>query len=77
RLPRLEDRPLEKRIGIIILATDHTTEVDFQRMVAGDRLGVYVSRIHYVNPVTQENLLRMQPSLTEGAALILPEEALD
>ncbi|MGO7522704.1 ectoine utilization protein EutA, partial [Rhizobium brockwellii] len=53
------------------------TEVDFQRMVAGDRLGVYVSRIHYANPVTPENLLRMQPSLTEGAALILPEEALD
>ncbi|MGO6855520.1 ectoine utilization protein EutA [Rhizobium leguminosarum] len=77
RPPRLEDRPLEKRIGLVILATDHTTEVDFQRMVAGDRLGVYVSRIHYANPVTPENLLRMQPSLTEGAALILPDEALD
>ncbi|MGR9375404.1 ectoine utilization protein EutA [Rhizobium leguminosarum] len=77
RLPRLEVRPLEKRIGLIILATDHTTEVDFQRMVAGDRLGVYVSRIHYANPVTPENLLKMQPALTEGAALILPDEALD
>ena len=77
RLPRLENRPLEKRIGLIILATDHTTEVDFQRMVASDRLGVYVSRIHYANPVTAENLLRMQPLLTQGAALILPDEALD
>ena len=77
RLPRLDDRPLEKRIGLIILATDHTTEVDFRRMVASDRIGVYVSRIRYANPVTPENLLKMQPSLTEGAALILPDETLD
>ncbi|NYJ10573.1 maleate isomerase [Rhizobium leguminosarum] len=77
RLPRLDDRPLEKRIGLIILATDHTTEVDFRRMVASDRIGVYVSRIHYANPVTPENLLEMQPSLTEGAGLILPDETLD
>lgn len=77
RLPRLDDRPLEKRIGLVILATDHTTEVDFQRMVASERIGVYVSRIHYANPTTPENLLKMQPSLTAGAALILPEEQLD
>ena len=77
RLPRLDDRPLERRIGLIILATDHTTEVDFRRMVASDRIGVYVSRIHYANPVTPENLLKMQPSLTEGAGLILPDETLD
>ncbi|EJC83700.1 ectoine utilization protein EutA [Rhizobium leguminosarum bv. trifolii WSM2297] len=77
RAPRLEDRPLKKRVGLVILATDHTTEVDFQRMVASDDIGVYVSRIHYANPVTPENLLKMQPSLTAGAALILPDEALD
>ncbi|MEZ2130719.1 MULTISPECIES: ectoine utilization protein EutA [unclassified Sinorhizobium] len=77
RLPRLDDRPLEKRIGLVILATDHTTEVDFQRMVASERIGVYVSRIHYANPTTPENLLKMQPSLTAGAALILPDEPLD
>ncbi|MBX5101731.1 ectoine utilization protein EutA [Rhizobium lentis] len=77
RLPRLDDRPLEKCIGLVILATDHTTEADFRRMVASDRIGVYVSRIHYANPVTPENLLKMQPSLTQGAGLILPDEALD
>lgn len=77
RRPRLDDRPLEKRIGLVILATDHTSEVDFRRMVASDRIGVYVSRIHYANPVTPENLLKMQPSLTEGAGLILPDETLD
>lgn len=77
RAPRLDDRPLEKRVGLIILATDHTTEVDFQRLVAGKRIGVYVSRIPYANPVTPKNLQAMQPSLTAGAALILPDEPLD
>ena len=77
RAPMLDDRPLEKRVGLIILATDHTTEVDFQRMVASDRIGVYATRIPYANPVTPKNLRAMQPSLTAGAALILPDEPLD
>lgn len=77
RGPKLDDRPLDKRVGLIILATDHTTEVDFQRMVASDRIGVYATRIPYANPVTPENLRAMQPSLTAGAALILPDEPLD
>ena len=77
RAPKLDDRPLAKRVGLIILATDHTTEVDFQRMVASDRIGVYSTRIPYANPVTPENLRAMQPSLTAGAALILPGEPLD
>lgn len=77
RLPLLDERPLAKRIGLIILATDHTTEVDFARMVASDRIGIYVSRIHYANPTTPENLRAMQPSLTTGAELILPGETLD
>ncbi|PDT83910.1 ectoine utilization protein EutA [Sinorhizobium sp. BJ1] len=77
RAPRLDDRPLAKRIGLVILATDHTTEVDFQRLVASDEIGVYVARIPYANPVTPENLRAMQPSLTAAAALILPGETLD
>ena len=77
RAPGLDDRPLAKRVGLIILATDHTTEVNFQRMVAGERIGVYATRIPYANPVTPENLRAMQPSLTAGAALILPDEPLD
>lgn len=75
--PELDARPLEKRVGLVILATDHTTEPDFRRMVASDRIGVYVARIFYANPTTPENLRRMQPALTEGAGLILPGEELD
>jgi len=77
RAPELDERPLARRVGLIILATDHTTEVDFQRMVASERIGVYATRIPYANPVTPENLRAMQPSLTAGAALILPDEPLD
>jgi maleate isomerase len=75
--PTLDPRPLEKRIGLIILATDHTTEPDFSRMVASERIGVYVSRIPYANPTTPDNLRKMQPALGRGAGLILPGEELD
>ncbi|MDW6026128.1 ectoine utilization protein EutA [Mesorhizobium sp. BAC0120] len=75
--PPLDARPLEKRVGLIILATDHTTEPDFRRMVASERIGVYVARIPYANPTTPENLRKMQPALSEGAGLILPDEGLD
>ena len=75
--PTLDARPLEKRVGLIALATDHTSEVDFRRMVASERIGVYVARIPYANPTTPDNLRKMQPSLSAGAALILPDEPLD
>ncbi len=75
--PALDARPLHKRIGLIILATDHTTEPDYRRMVANEDLGIYVTRIAFTNPVTTESLRRMQSSLTEAAALILPDEELD
>ena len=77
RAPKLDSRPLNKRIGLVILATDHTTEPDFARMVGSADIGIYVSRIHYANPTTPENLRAMQPSLTSGAGLILPGEPLD
>jgi maleate isomerase len=72
-----DDRPLPKRVGLVTLATDHTSEPDFRRMVASDRIGIYVARIAYANPTTPDNLRRMQPRLSEGAGLILPGEELD
>ncbi|MFD2237604.1 ectoine utilization protein EutA [Aureimonas populi] len=72
-----EARAIEKRVGLILLATDHTTEADFARMVAGPRIGVFATRIPYANPVTPENLRAMQPRLQGAAALLLPEEELD
>ena len=75
--PPLDDRPLQRRVGLLILATDHTSEPDYARMVAGGRIGVYVARLPYANPTTPQNLAAMQPRLSEAAALILPGEPLD
>ena len=72
-----DTRPVLRRIGLVLLATDHTTERDVARICRPDEVGVYGNRIAYENPTTPENLLRMQPRLTEGAALILPGESLD
>ncbi|WAP69727.1 ectoine utilization protein EutA [Jiella pelagia] len=70
-------RAIDKRVGLILLATDHSTEADFARLVASDNVGLFATRIEYANPVTPENLRAMQPRLAEAAALILPEEELD
>lgn len=75
--PRLDDRPLPRRVGLVALATDHTSEPDYHRMLAARGVGLYVSRIPYANPVTPETLRAMEPDLTAGAALILPDETLD
>ena len=73
----LDDRPVPFRIGMIALATDHTTERDFARMLPADLAALYVNRIAYANPTTPENLRKMQPGLADAAALILPGEPLD
>lgn len=75
--PELDLRPIDKNIGLVVLATDHTTEPDFARLVAGKDIGVYVTRVEYANPVTPENLRKMGPSLGNAAGLILPGAQLD
>jgi maleate isomerase len=75
--PDLDDRPVEKRIGVVLLATDHTTERDMVAICPHERVGVYCNRVAYANPTTPENLLRMQPRLQECAAQILPGADLD
>lgn len=72
-----DDRAAGKRLGLVLLATDHTSERDFARMVPPRQASVYCSRIAYANPTTPDNLRAMQPRLAEGAALILPGERLD
>lgn len=76
-LPEFDARAIDKRVGLIVLGTDHTSEADFARMVAGPRVGVFTSRVPYANPVTAENLAAMQPDLSAAADLILPGEPLD
>ncbi|ANH08261.1 aspartate/glutamate racemase family protein [Shinella sp. HZN7] len=73
----LEARAAARRIGLIALATDHTVEADFRRLVASDDIAVHVTRVGYANPTTPENLRAMHPHLATAAALLLPGEALD
>ncbi len=80
RLPlavALDAEPVAKRIGVIALATDHTTERDFARICPPDNVGVYVNRIAYENPTTIDSLRSTGPRLTAAAADILPGEHLD
>lgn len=73
----LEPRPARWRVGLIALATDHTSERDFAAMRPTDDLAVYVNRVAFENPATEDNLLAMRPRLTAAADLILPGETLD
>ncbi|NEX45597.1 ectoine utilization protein EutA [Pseudotabrizicola algicola] len=77
RQPRLDPRPVAHRVGLVALSTDHTSEVDYARMLCPAGIGVYVNRIPFANPVTPETLRAMEGDLAEGAALILPGEDLD
>ena len=71
-----DNRPLPRRVGLVTLATDHTTEVDFSVLPAHG-VGVYATRIPFANPVTPETLAAMARDVTSAAALILPDEDLD
>jgi maleate isomerase len=66
-----------RRLGLIALGTDLTSERDFARLVPRDLAAVHTARIAFENPTTPETLRRMQPDLTRTADLILPDIPLD
>lgn len=75
--PSFDGAPARPRIGLILLATDLTSELEFARYCPPDDAHVYASRIAYENPTTPRNLELMLPRLEAGAALLLPGETLD
>ncbi|MCA8881445.1 MAG: ectoine utilization protein EutA [Rhodobacteraceae bacterium] len=60
------------RLGVILLATDLTTERDIARTIPPGRAGVHATRVAYANPTTPENLRRMLPLLAGATELIVP-----
>ncbi|QOG07035.1 ectoine utilization protein EutA [Aureimonas sp. OT7] len=74
---RFDPQPVDRRIGLILLATDLTSEPDFVRLVAAPGVALHAARIAYANPTTPENLAAAAPRLSEAAALLLPDETLD
>lgn len=73
----LDDQPTPRRIGLIALSTDMTTEVDYARMLSPRGIAVHATRIPFANPVTPATLVAMAPDITQAARLILPDETLD
>ncbi|WP_163339395.1 aspartate/glutamate racemase family protein [Desulfopila sp. IMCC35008] len=61
------------RIGLIVLATDLTSEHDFIKICNNGRIRLHISRTEYKNPVTPENLRAMKDGLAEAAALLVPD----
>jgi len=71
-----EDERAFSRIGMIALATDLTSEHDFNRMLTGEDSRLHVTRISYSNPVNPETLKNMETGLAASAALIAPDTPL-
>jgi len=65
------------KIGLIALSTDRTIEGDFNRICNNLPLDIFVNRIHNQNPLTTENLLKMENDLESVTNKILPEEKVD
>lgn len=65
------------RIGLIVLATDHTVEHEFRRVVDLRDVAFYQSRIPNSPSITPETLAAMAADISSRAAVILPGIDLD
>jgi maleate isomerase len=64
-------------IGLMVLATDHTIEHEWRKMLAIDGVAFYESRLFNSNDITPQSLAAMEGLLTEAARVIRPGERLD
>ncbi len=76
-LPQFDPPEARRKLGLIALATDLTTERDFPRIVPLDKAVVYGTRVAFENPTTPENLRKMGPLISAAADLLVPGEVLD
>jgi len=65
------------RIGLITLASDFRIEKDFNNVIYGKAIDLYVNRIHCYNPLSNENLVKMAHEITNVTKEILPEQKID
>ncbi|MGH6933851.1 MAG: maleate cis-trans isomerase family protein [Dongiaceae bacterium] len=65
------------RIGLIVLATDHTIEHEFRQIMKIDGVALYESRIHNSAQINAETLAEMERGMAAAAGLILPGTELD
>ena len=65
------------RIGLITLGSDFRIEKDFNNVVYGKSIDLYVNRIHCYNPRTNETLAKMADDITDVTKDILPDQKID
>ena len=65
------------RIGVVTLATDHTLEYDFRRLLNLPGVAFYIARLANSTRIVPETLRAMADGLTRTAELILPGMPLD
>ena len=67
-------KELNPKVGLLALSTDQTIEGDFNNICKNLPLDIFINRIHNQNPLTKENLLKMEDDLESVANKILPDE---
>jgi maleate isomerase len=65
------------RIGLITLGSDFRIEKDFNNVIYGKNIDLFVNRIHCYNPLTNKTLKKMADDITDVVKEILPGEKLD
>jgi len=66
-----------KNIGLLALSTDPVVERDFRTHFPLEKFNIFVNRVEFNPPVTNENLMKMGPRITKAASLVAPDEPLD
>jgi maleate isomerase len=72
-----DDKRKYKNIGLLSLSTDPVVERDFRTYFPLDKFNIYVNRVEFNPPVTNDNLMAMGPRITKAASLVAPDEPLD
>ena len=74
--PQFKDNT-NPRIGLVALSTDFSIEKDFKSIFLNLPIDLFVNRLPFYNPLTNENLVKMTERLTEVTENILPNQTLD
>ena len=70
-------KELNPKVGLIALSTDQTIEGYFNNICKNLPLEIFINRIHNENPLTKENLLKMEDDLESVTNKILPNEKIN
>ena len=55
----------ETQIGLVALSTDLTIEQDFHRVFYNLPVKIHTNRIHFDNPITKDNLIKMEGNILD------------